>query len=73
MSPNYFTLHSGQTIGGWSTDGIMLDSSPGLPVLCNTTHLTSFAVLVSAGGSEVLYILYYTSMLKKLSKDCNKK
>ncbi|XP_065895640.1 adhesion G protein-coupled receptor L4-like [Dysidea avara] len=43
---------NGQTVGGWSTDGIIQDSSPGLPVLCNTTHLTSFAVLVSAGGSE---------------------
>ncbi|XP_065895642.1 uncharacterized protein [Dysidea avara] len=48
----FINMNGGKTVGGWSTDGIIQDSSPGLPVLCNTTHLTSFAVLVSSGGSE---------------------
>ena len=46
-------LHSGQTVGGWSSEGIIQDSSPGLPVLCNSTHLTSFAVLVSSEKGRV--------------------
>jgi len=50
MSINFY---SGEAIGGWSSEGIIQDSSPGLPVLCNTTHLTSFAILVSSGGSDV--------------------
>ncbi|XP_065894114.1 uncharacterized protein [Dysidea avara] len=51
-----------QTVGGWSTEGIIQDSSPGLPVLCNTTHLTSFTVLVSSEkgqGSLSLRIVSY--------------
>ena len=33
--------------GGWSSDGIIQDNDPSLPVVCNTTHLTSFSVLVT--------------------------
>ena len=36
-------------VGGWSTQGLTLDraTSNKMSVSCNTTHLTSFAVLVS--------------------------
>ena len=45
--------------GGWSSDGIQVISNVTrgdvITVLCNSTHLTSFAVLVDvAGGLEVL-------------------
>ena len=46
-------LHRNQTIGGWSSEGIIQSSNPGLPVVCNTTHLTSFAVLVSTANMKV--------------------
>ena len=44
--------------GGWSSDGIQVISNitrgDVTTVLCNSTHLTSFAVLVDvAGGLEV--------------------
>ena len=38
---------SNQTTGGWSSDGIIQDIDNEPTVLCNTTHLTSFSVLVS--------------------------
>ena len=41
-----------QTKGGWSTEGIRQESDTSLPVLCSTTHLTSFSVLVSARGES---------------------
>ena len=37
--------YSSQDAGGWSTEGIIQDTDPVLPVLCKTTHLTSFSVL----------------------------
>ena len=46
-------VYSNQTVGGWSSEGIKQSSNPGLPVLCNTTHLTSFAVLVSTAETKV--------------------
>ena len=55
-------------MGGWSNEGIIQDSDPTSPVMCNSTHLTSFAVLVSAEGGDnfqvrkyvcLLYILYH--------------
>ena len=51
-------LCSNQTIGGWSSEGIIQDSDPNLPVLCNTTHLTSFSILVSPklGKSSQVFI-----------------
>ena len=42
---SYHSLISSQGAGGWSTEGIIQDDDPGLPVLCKTTHLTSFSVL----------------------------
>ncbi|XP_065884496.1 uncharacterized protein [Dysidea avara] len=42
------TNKNNKTIGGWASDGIKQDTTPGLPVECNATHLTSFAVLVGA-------------------------
>jgi len=45
-------VHSNQTKGGWSTEGIRQESDTSLPVLCSTTHLTSFSVLVSARGES---------------------
>ena len=47
-------LYSNQTIGGWSSEGIVQDSSSDLPVECTTTHLTSFAVLVSTAKMKVI-------------------
>ena len=43
---------SNQTKGGWSNEGIKQDSDPTVSVSCNSTHLTSFAVLVSAEGGD---------------------
>jgi len=40
-------MYSNQTVGGWSSTGIIQDADPGLPITCNTTHLTSFSVLVT--------------------------
>ena len=38
---------SSKVAGGWSSAGIIQDSDPGVPIVCNTTHLTSFSVLVT--------------------------
>ena len=48
QSSHYSFYHSNQ-IGGWSTEGLTVDKShPNrMSVTCVTTHLTSFAVLVS--------------------------
>ena len=45
LSIHYYC--SSEAIGGWSSDGIIQDNDPSLPVVCNTTHLTSFSVLVT--------------------------
>ena len=47
---HYYCSNEGR--GGWSSDGIIQDSDPSLPVVCNTTHLTSFSVLVTTGLEE---------------------
>ena len=41
-------------IGGWSTEGLTVDRncSNGTSITCLTTHLTSFAVLVSIQDKE---------------------
>ena len=44
---------SNQSTGGWSAEGIIQDNDLTLPVLCRTTHLTSFCVLVSTEEFEV--------------------
>ena len=44
--------YSNRSGGGWSTKGIIQDSDPRSPVVCNSTHLTSFAVLVSASSED---------------------
>ena len=51
---NLFNLssYSNRSGGGWSTRGIIQDSDPRSPVVCNSTHLTSFAVLVSARSED---------------------
>ena len=47
----HLKFHSNQTRGGWSMDGIIQDDDPSPPaVICNSTHLTSFSVLVSASS-----------------------
>ena len=51
--------------GGWSTEGVTRDtvsqSENSTVVQCNSTHLTSFAVLVSVAGSQVsATCVYYT-------------
>ena len=38
--------------GGWSTDGVMVKLINNNIVECETTHLTSFSVLVGPAGSE---------------------
>ena len=45
-------FYSNQPKGGWSNEGILQDNDPTSPVMCNSTHLTSFAVLVSAEGGH---------------------
>ena len=45
LSIHYYCSSEGR--GGWSSDGIIQDNDPSLPVVCNTTHLTSFSVLVT--------------------------
>ena len=47
-SYNSLMVYSNQ-VGGWSTEGVDLDTnhSNKTSVTCLTTHLTSFAVLVS--------------------------
>ena len=49
----YYLMFSNQSTGGWSTEGIIQDNNPTLPVLCNTTHLTSFCILVSTEVNKV--------------------
>ena len=46
------TFYRNQTTGGWSNEGIIQDDDPRSPVMCNSTHLTTFAVLVSAEGGD---------------------
>ena len=46
-------MFSNQSRGGWSTEGIIQDNDDSLPILCNTTHLTSFCILVSTEEAEV--------------------
>ena len=59
-------LHSNQ-IGGWSTDGLTVDTvhSNRTTVTCLTRHLISFAVLVNAQNenSVRIYSVYYSSQL----------
>ena len=45
----FFNLfnNSLQATGGWSSEGIIQDSDPRSPIMCKSTHLTSFAILVS--------------------------
>ena len=60
---------SNQSTGGWSTEGIIQDNDPTLPVLCHTTHLTSFCVLVSTEEFEVrTYVAMYVIFESVLSK-----
>ena len=47
LSIHYYCCCSSEATGGWSSDGIIQDSDPSLPVVCKTTHLTSFSVLVT--------------------------
>jgi len=53
---HFITSYSNRTRGGWSSEGIIQDDDPTQPVICNSTHLTSFSVLVSASSEapEVL-------------------
>ena len=50
--------YSTQGTGGWSTEGIIQDDNPVLPVLCNTTHLTSFSVLQQQPMSAVAEVCF---------------
>ena len=45
----YNSMLCSNQVGGWSTEGVALDRSQSnkTSVTCTTTHLTSFAVLVS--------------------------
>lgn len=38
---------SNRSVGGWSSEGIIQDTDLDVPIVCNSTHLTSFSVLVS--------------------------
>ena len=46
---------SSEAAGGWSSDGIIQDNDPSLPVVCKTTHLTSFSVLVTTEEPAEVY------------------
>ncbi|XP_065912162.1 latrophilin-like protein LAT-2 [Dysidea avara] len=39
-------------LGGWSSDGLHVDRKTKQTVTCNSTHLTSFAVLVDVSGAS---------------------
>jgi len=54
-------MYSNQTVGGWSSEGILQDSNLELPVECKTMHLTSFAVLVSTAEMKVHNYLIVSS------------
>ena len=56
FSEIYFSLFR---IGGWSTEGVTVDkmNSNRTSVTCFTTHLTSFAVLVSTADEQVKAML----------------
>ena len=63
-------FHSNQTRGGWSIEGIIQDGDPSPPaVICNSTHLTSFSVLVSASSeaAEVYYSMLHNYLNLPLS------
>ena len=49
-----YVSFSNEQVGGWSTDGIIQDKDKRIPVLCNSTHLTSFCVLVGSESAQVL-------------------
>lgn len=38
--------------GGWDFTNVITDDINGLSITCNTTHLTSFAVLVDVSGQS---------------------
>ena len=48
-------------VGGWSTEGLTVDrnNSNRTSVICVTTHLTSFAVLVSIQDDKPVSIINY--------------
>ena len=46
-------IRSNQTVGGWSSEGILQANNLDFPVECKTTHLTSFAMLVRTSTPEM--------------------
>jgi len=48
-----YVSFSNEQAGGWSTDGVIQDEDKRIPVLCNSTHLTSFCVLVGSESAQV--------------------
>jgi len=70
---NQSLFYSNQPKGGWSSEGIIQDSDPILPVFCKSTHLTSFAVLVSAESGEnfqVVIAMHLYILMHKLHIIC---
>lgn len=50
---------SSNTIPGlWSSSGVTTDQTSSTDVLCTSTHLTSFSVLVSVQDAAVFSILF---------------
>ena len=46
-------------MGEWSSEGIIQDNNTTPPILCNTTHLTSFSVLVSSNEESFEVCIYH--------------
>ena len=55
-------IHSGN--GGWSSLGVSTVIVNDTFVNCNTTHLTSFAVLVDVSGTQIVmkYIVKFVQL-----------
>ena len=50
-------VYSDVAPGGWSGDGLSVETINNQTITCSSTHLTSFAVLVDvSGGSQVVII-----------------
>ena len=62
ITPLYYKLTNFQYMiyrGGWDTEGVTVitNDMKNSIIICNSSHLTSFAVLVDvSGGHQVFYI-----------------
>ena len=59
----YIMEHSGVAPGGWSIDGLSVETVNDEIITCSSTHLTSFAVLVDVSGGSQVVTRSYTLQL----------